>query len=101
MIEMIVCISPARIVTDPAAVGVDVGRVWMPRMVLKVTVWAAVRHSTSHRRRTVVRNETTAEAVRAATASVLAAATVLATATVLTTATSMLAAAPALRKGGH
>jgi hypothetical protein len=79
MIEVIVRITPAGIVSDPRAVGVNVGRVWMPWLVAKVANSSVLRRAASRRSRTALWNEATAEAMH--------------------TATTVLAAS-ALRKGG-
>jgi len=94
MIEVEASITPAGIVSDPPAIGVNVGRVGMPRFVAKA---AGVRRATAHltagaRRatvrltRTVTWNESTADAMHA-----VAAVLPTATTTVLpTTATTVL-----------
>jgi hypothetical protein len=66
MIEVIVGITRAGIVSDPPAVGVNVGRVWMPRFVAIAAEFPVVRGATSHFRRTATWNVSTTEAMHTA-----------------------------------
>ena len=50
MIEVIVGIIAAGIVSDPPAVGVNVGRIWMPRLVAKVANSSVMRSRALSRR---------------------------------------------------
>jgi hypothetical protein len=85
MIEMIVGVTSTGIMSDPRAVIVNVGRVWMSRFVAEVAGAAVMRRAAPHRRRTVIWNASTAEAVHTATDATMLPAT----------ATTMLSAATA------
>ena len=65
-IEVIVRIIAARIVSDPRAVGVNVGSIRMSGTIAKVSDSSVVRHSTTHRRRTVFGNVSAPDALHAA-----------------------------------
>ena len=60
MIEVIVGITAAGLVSDPLAVGVNVRRVWMPRLVAKAADSSVMGRATSHGRRAASRNVSTA-----------------------------------------
>jgi hypothetical protein len=74
MIEMIVTITPACIVSRPVAVGVNMGCIGMSSCVSKLAVAVAAR-CTSKCSGAVARNESTADAMRAPAATMHAAAT--------------------------
>jgi hypothetical protein len=68
MIEVIVGITTAGLVSDPASVAVNVGRIGMPRLVAKVARPSVImrRATASHRGRPVFRSEATTDAMSAA-----------------------------------
>jgi hypothetical protein len=66
MIEVVVSVATAGIVSDPPAVVVNVRRVGMPRLVTKVPTSSVMRSAVSHRGGTVTWGESTTDAVHTA-----------------------------------